>query len=352
MGNSRRARRVLSLTVALTALAGCTDGARKSALHFPLLTPPVRAATPTGLGGTAPRAAQVLRRASISGKRFALDTADIKSRFFTAGPTSIFKILGDVDARVDEINRASSSGATCLTQEPVPYTLTPFGQTLTFYAQCFRTFESSPTETSFLQFGLKDGIVYLYFAMGAEHVAARITPVGDTVPDAGPVSSKYRVDAYIGVGYNNATSCGPRSGFDSCSYGAIELHSDESRVGLELTVAGVGFGYCGAQLKSDGVHVFAIGSLDMGESCLTMSTLCVAASDLTTPGICSAELAMFTSRALGRTAVSGSNGAMGESQYPGKTDNTIVLNGTATDSLGFGPSAPSPGVGDLSAAKP
>jgi len=352
MGNLGRAQNVLSLTVALTALAGCAQDASKAALHFPLLTPPVRAATPAGLGGTAPRASLVRSSASISGKRFALDTADIKSRFFTAGPTSIFKILGDVDARVEEINRASSSGASCLTQEPVPYTLTPFGQTLTFYAQCFSTFASSPTETSFSQFGVKDGIVYLYVAMGAEHVAARITPVGDRVPDAGPVSGKFQVDAYIGVGYNNATSCGTMSGFDGCSYGVIELHSDESRLGLELTVAGVGFGYCGAQLKSDGVHVFAIGSLDMGESCLTMSTLCVAASDVTTPGICSAELAMFTSRALGRTAVSGSNGAMGASQYPGKTDNTITLNGTATDSLGFGPSAPSVGVGDLSTGKP
>jgi hypothetical protein len=312
----------------------------------------VRAATPAGLGGTAPRAQLLRNSAPISTKRFALDTTDLKSRFFTAGPTSIFKILGDVDARVEEINRASTSGAACLSQEAVPYTLTPFGQTLTFYAQCFRTFASSPTETSFLQFGLKDGVAYLYVATGVEHVAARITPVGDSVPDAGPLSGKYQVDAYIGVGYNNATSCGTMSGFDSCSYGAIELHSDESRQGLELTVAGVGFGYCGAQLKSDGVHVFAIGSLDMGETCLTMSTLCVAASDITTPGVCSAELAMFTSRALGRTAVSGSNGAMGASQYPGKTDNTIVLNGTATDSLGFGPSAPSPGVGDLSAGKP
>jgi hypothetical protein len=141
------------------------------------------------------------------------------------------------------------------------------------------------------------------------------------------------------------------SGFDGCSYGAIELHSDESRAGLELTVAGVGFGYCGAQLKSDGAHVFAIGSLDMGESCLTTSTLCVTASDVTTPGVCSPELTMFTSPALGRTAVSGTTGTMGASQYPGKTDNTIILNGTPTDSLGFGPSAPSPGVSALNADK-
>ena len=309
----------------------------------------MRAATPSAFGGTGARAA--LRGVSgVQSKRFALDSADLKSRFFSAGPTSIFKILGDVDALIEDINRsARKNEAACLTQEPVAYDLTPWGQTLTFYAQCYRSLVGSPASSSFFQFGQKDGFVYLYVATGAQHVAARIRPVGEVAPDGGIVPGKYSVDAWIGVGYNNATSCGPMTGFDSCSYGVIELHSDESRLGLELSVAGIGFGYCGARLKSDGNHVFAIGSPDMGESCVVASTLCVAASDVTTPEVCDPQLSMFGTPALGRQAASGSNGALGPSQYPGKTDNQIVLNGTPTDSLGFGPSAPAPGAGELSA---
>ena len=365
MGNLARAHGALGLTVALCAGVGCSDGASKAAgIELPLLTPPVRAATPPALGGTGPSKAQsdvsiprsrAEERSATTVQRnlFALDTADLKSRFFSAGPTSIFRILGDVDGRIEEINRGSRDDAACLTQEPVPYTLTPFGQTLTFYAQCFRRFAGSTTDGSFFQFGLKDGVLYLYAATGAEHVAARITPLGDTASDGGLSSSgRYGVDAWIGVGYNNAASCGPMTGFDGCAYGVIELHTDESRRGLELTVAGVGFGYCGAQLKSDGSHVFAIGSSDIGDSCLTTSTLCVAASDLTTPEVCSPQLTMFSAPALGRLAVSGSKGSMGPSQYPGKTDNQIVLNGSASDSLDFGPSLPSPGVGALSAGAP
>ena len=365
MGNLARPHGAFGLTVALCAGVGCSGGASNSAAtQLPLLTPPVRAATPPALGGTGVNKTlsdvAILRSrteqqpaTTVQRKLFALDSADLKSRFFAAGPTSIFRILEDVDGRIEEINRGSRHDAPCLTQEPVPYQLTPFGQRLTFYAQCFRSFAGVTTDGSFFQFGLKDGVAYLYAATGAEHVAARITPVGDTASDGGVFSSgKYSVDAWIGVGYNNATSCSPMAGFDRCSYGVIELHTDESRLGLELTVAGVGFGYCGAQLKSDGSHVFAIGSSDMGESCLTTSTLCVAASDVTTPEVCNPQLTKFSAPALGRLAVSGSSGLMGPSLYPGKADNQIVLNGSASDSLGFGPSVPSPGVGELSTGVP
>ncbi|MEY4510459.1 MAG: hypothetical protein RLZZ450_2581 [Pseudomonadota bacterium] len=137
------------------------------------------------------------------------------------------------------------------------------------------------------------------------------------------------------------------SGFDSCSYGVMELHTEPVRRELVLSVAGIGFGYCGAQLKSDGVRVFGRDSLDMGTSCPATSDLCVLASDVTTPTVCSGDITTFSWPALGRKSTVGTRQAFGASLYPGGADNQITLDGTATDSLDLGPSAPADGVGTL-----
>ena len=65
----------------------------------------------------------------------------------------------------------------------------------------------------------------------------------------------------------------------------------------------------------------------------------------------SSHVSPDATHALGRRATSGPNGSFGASAYPGAPDNQIVLDGTPTDSLGFGPSAPTPGVGDFGASK-
>jgi hypothetical protein len=138
------------------------------------------------------------------------------------------------------------------------------------------------------------------------------------------------------------------SGFDGCSYGVMELHTEPVKRELVLSVAGIGFGYCGAQLKSDGMRVFGRGSLDMGMTCPATSDLCVLASDITTPSACSGDITDFGWPALGRKATMGTIQAFGASMYPGGADNQIELDGTATDSLDLGPSAPTEGVGTLS----
>lgn len=336
--------------------AGRADAAARPK-RLPQLTPLVRAAAPAGLGGLTPTLPRIATGAGNLGvKLSSLDSVDFKSRFFTEGPTSIYRLLGELDRRIDDINAGSAnSSAACLTQPPVAYTVEPFGRSLTFYAQC-----TVGTGSDFFQFGEKEGVFYLYIVGPVQHAAVRLTPLANVASsgdagspigagdvDAGGASGAYYVDAWLGLGYNNAGACGPMSGFDSCSYGVMELHTAPVRRELVLSVAGIGFGYCGAQLKSDGVRVFGRGSLDMGTSCPATSDLCVLASDVSTPSVCSGELTAFGWPALGRKATMGTRQAFGASLYPGGADNQITLDGTATDSLDLGPTAPAEGVGTL-----
>jgi hypothetical protein len=182
---------------------------------------------------------------------------------------------------------------------------------------------------AFFQFGQKDGATYLYSTGGAEHVAARVTPVKDA-------AGKYVVDAWIGIGYDNHAMGG--------SYGAIALHADSSTHHFEMAVAGIGFGYCGAQLASDAASVYATGSSDMGSSCNEIATLCVDAALLSMDGKCDA-LTTFALPPMGRVA--SMSGTIGASQYPGGMGNAIMLNGTPSDSLAFGPANATMGVGSF-----
>lgn len=317
--------------------------ARREA-KLPLVLPHVRAATPEVLdapsGGTP--------------KAIGLTTEDIRSRFFIPGPSSLYRILTELDARISEINmRSGDTVPVCRTQAPVAYEVHPFGRSVPFYAQCYVRMPSASSEPFFFQFGEKDGVFYLYIVDGVEHVAARLTRVVAGESDAATISGgadsgtdAFKVDAWIGLGYSNGTAkgCGAMRGFDGCSYGVIELHTDESRRAFELSVAGIGFGFCGAQLKSDGLTLYAIGSLDMGSSCTESGTLCVAASDISTATSCSGALTSFSTQSLGRKATSGMTGSIGASGYPGGTNNQVVLNGTDSDSLRFGPSDVTAGV--------
>jgi hypothetical protein len=316
-------------------LSSASSGGHHSGL--PLVTPPVRAAAPTGFV-PAPQGSKF--------RPLSLSADDLKSRFFMAGPTNIFNILQSIDDRLSGINQRLAAGdPSCMAQEAVPYTLKLPGKTVTAYAQCYDSVGSSgPDDPGLLQFGQKDGVTYLYQAIGQGQIAATVTPVvgdGGVSGDGG-----YQVDAWLSVGTLNASSsCGGHATWDGCSYGVIHLWADSSTKQLEMTVAGVGFGYCGAQLKSDGVTIYASGSTDMGLTCNAVDNLCVSAEDGTTPGDCSASTTRFDLPGLGRNASSGTSQSWGQSQFPLETN--VALDGTSDDAVHFGPSAPSPGVGKL-----
>jgi hypothetical protein len=322
---------ILSSVIGVTACAG---GGGRSA-DLPLIVPPVRTAAPASFQA----AAGAVRRAQLDEP---LSATEFRDRFFNpaGGPTDVFQMLAGIDARLAELNTAGSDGSRpCLDQAPVAYTLSLFGQDVAFAAQCYRQFSaaSSTSPAGFLQFGQRDGITYLYVTGGASRVAARITPVAGT--------ADVSVDAWYGVGYTNA-SCGTDGSFDGCSYAAAALHADPTIHAFEMTVAGIGVGFCGISMRSDGASIHGVGSIDMGATCRDQAALCVSASDLTAAGSCDA-IASFTLPALGRRAGAGAH-VFGASTYP--TAPNITLDGTASDSLGFGPAtAPTPGVGDFDA---
>jgi len=307
-------------------LVGCAAPGSGSSADLPLIEPPVHAAAPSGLNGG--------RSAHHAALDATLSASDFRDRFFNpmGGPTDVFRILQGVDDRLTEVNTAGDSP--CLAAAPTTYALAPFGQSLTFAAQCYRAFGTT-TPASFMQFGATADATYLYVTGGATRVAARVAGTTDA-----PV-----VDVWYGVGYTNA-SCGSDGTFDGCSYAVTQIHAEPAAHTFEMSVAGIGVGYCGAQLSSDGTALYGIGSPDMGATCNTPATLCVDATDLTTPSTCDA-ISTLTIPALGRDAGAGAH-VFGASQYPAMPN--IRLDGTATDSLGFGPAeTPTAGVADFDA---
>lgn len=325
----------VALAAAFFALAaGCSRDPNPA--NLPYVTPPVKAATPAGL---LPPPVGALTNVRPSGAL--LSSSDFASRFFTSpGPTNIFSVLGVIDARLAEINGMTADEYyACVSQVPIAYEIAPFGETKTFYAQCWMGGGSTnAADPAFVQFGTKDGVTYLYDAHWQGRVAAIVTPI----PGA---AGKYNVRAWLGTGYMNGVDCGPT--WDGCSYSVLELKADESTNAFEMAAAGIAIGYCGAQLRSDGTDVFVVGS---AEGCGAVDTLCVAAGDATTPsaGCAAAGLASFELPALGRTAsTSSTGGIIPASEYPGGASNTIVLDGTSSDSLHFGPTSPTRGVGRL-----
>jgi hypothetical protein len=299
-------------------VAAC--GAGGSQVELPLISPPVRAATPAALQSTS-------RMRAVQSVDDGLSASDLHDRFFSgAGPTDVMQLMSAVDDRITEINGAGASP--CFDAAPVDVTITPAGHSVVLPAQCARTFGND----GFMQFAVVEGVTSIYVAVGAARFAAIVTPGATAADDA--------VDAWYGVGYDNATSCG--GSFDGCSYGLTELHASSTTHAFELAVAGIGEGYCGVQLQSDGTSIYAIGSLDMGETCRDTSTLCVAASDLTMPGTCADPVMQLAP--VGRRAGSGAH-VFGASTYPATPN--ITLDGTETDSLHFGPSAPSDGVASM-----
>ena len=302
-------------------VAGCSSGGTSASL--PLIVPPVRAATPAGFDGATARV--------MADVEAMLSATDFRDRFFdpAGGPTNVFQILTSIDNRLDEVNH--DPGRPCLDQETMVYTLSPFGQVVPFAAQCYRTFDAGSGPPAFMQFGQHDGETDVFVTGGASRVAARI-------------AADSQVDAWYGVGYTN-DMCGTDGTFDGCSYAVTQIHADPTTHAFEMAVAGIGVGFCGIQIRSDGTSIYGRGSADMGMTCAEPASLCVSAADLTMPGACDA-ISTFTLPALGREAGAGAH-EFGASSYPDMPN--IVLDGTPTDSLGFGPTAPTPGVGDFDA---
>jgi len=299
----------VALMSVVTILISCSDS-NSGGAGMPLIEPPVTAATPNGL------------KARSDGAR-TLPIADVKSRFFAAGPTYITNLLQSIDTRISEINtRSSETARTCLSATPVAYNLTINGETLTGYFQCYDLFEAG---VSGMLFGQKDGVWYLYQNVGQGRSYAVVSPVeGQT--------GKYQIKAWMSVGQLNATGTGCSSNWYGCSYGSIRLEANSYTNTFEMSVAGTGFGFCGAHLKSDGTNLYVVGSAGATSdgttwTCAASDSVCTLAADTDTAGTCtSVNDDDFVFDTLGIT---------GESTV----GTGITTDGTGTDSVHFGPSA-------------
>jgi len=309
-----------------------TGGSDTGTVDLPLISPPVRSATPPALRPAARRMRHAFAPA-------VLQASELYERFFSgSGPTDLMTLLGEVDQRISEVNGSTSP---CMTQAPVSYTITPFGQDIAMVAQCYRELGSSASgDPGFLQFGQQDGTTSLYVAIGAARLAAIISPIAGT--------TDHQVHLWYGVGYLNATGCGSTGTFDDCSYGVTELTADASSDSFEMAVAGIGMGFCGVQFASDGTVLYGVGSGDMGSTCRDRATLCVSAADLTPVDPSACESSVYHLPGLGRHGGAGAH-VFGTSQYPDVPN--ITLDGTTSDSLYFGPLEPTPGTGRLDDSK-
>jgi hypothetical protein len=319
--------RTIGLGGLLIASIGCA-APTGTAVDLPLISPPVRSATPAGL--------QTMARTVDHALDAALRASDVRERFFSgSGPTDLMTILGSIDERLSEVNMRMPSPCTDLA--PVSYTITPAGHDVELFAQCYQHFiDAAPGDPAFMQFGQRDGKTALYVAIGAARLAALVTPIEG--------STDHIVDAWYGVGYTNAAGCGTTHTFDDCSYAITELHANPATKAFEMSVAGIGVGFCGIQFASDGTLLHGIGSGDMGSTCNASATLCATASDLATSDMCTST--SYALPALGRRAGAGAH-VFGASQYPATPN--ITLDGTDSDSLHFAPTAPTPGVGNFDA---
>ena len=267
-------------------------------------------------------------------------TSDIRDRFFhpAGGPVDVWQILAGVDRDIASLN-ARLADADCAEGPAVAYTIRPFGapdgETRTFWAQCVERHPvTDPQGNDFGEsltiYGAHAGHVYLYTSSAMVRLAADVT----LAEEEG--TSPPRVELLYAVGIMNAERCGSTGTYDGCSYGVAEIRAEPATGRFEMATAGVGIGFCGVQLRSDGSALRTTGSRDGGSQCSPASTLCVRADDLTSESECSA-LGAFELRALGRIA-GGAATTQAASLYPEVPN--VQLDGTPQDATGFGPSEP------------
>lgn len=355
------------LLLVLALLAGCAISGGIST-NYPLLTPPVAAAVPTGLHVSS--SGKVLRafapaswRGVVDGQNPALDVGRFQSSFFSgSGPTDLWSILSSVDDQINGINiDTRSRNAACLSQTPVPVTVTMAGQSMTLELQCYKTV-SVPNPVSadpaLVEWGQgSDGRFYLYSAIGQVRQAAIATPLTTSSGNATSAATKYSVVGWASVGVLNGIATGGVScqtgGWDDCSYAVMQFRADPSQPVFEMSVAGVNVGgFAGAQYVSDGTNIFGEGDDGLESGSGLPATVCVQASSITTAVTsgCTVSSANFQLTPLGITAVASNVSVTSQtgypaSYYPGGAADNVTLSGLSSDDVHFGPSEPNAGVG-------
>jgi len=288
--------------IAFALLTGSSAG-------LPLVTPPVKAAAPAAF-----------LRSSFG--TLSLDYTQIDDRFFPSGggPTAIFQLLESVDDRLYTINNSTRRN-TCLTATPVHYSMSVFTQTVDFYFQCYSMWSDN---SGFIMFGVNGNTTYLYTYGGAGSTAFTIQSLGNDYS---------KVTGWLAVGAESGGTC-------NGSYGAIQIfaNNDPAQQQFEVSCAGSGMGFCGANVVANKTTLYAIGSADMGSTCVATDTLCANATDLS---VAESDCTILQNDralpAMGRMA--NADKGWGASDYPGGTADQIIMSCDSSDSAHFGPTS-------------
>jgi len=260
----------------------------------------VQAATPQGLLHSA--------KLRVARRPLSLDVHEIHQRFFSAGPTHLFALLDSADSRIQSINARLDQFECWNSTTPTSYSIKSWGGTNeTMWTQCTEQWSGS----GFDQFALHNGVFYMFERSAETMMQARVWLNG---------SSAFRVELWFSVGLTNLNG----------SHGVVRvLATLYPAVLFEMSVAGSGFGYCGAQLRSDNVTMNITGSSDQGTTCGLVDSVCVDAGTMLPLENCTT--ALFQLPALGRMSYH----TFGASRYPGH--NTVYLSADGHDDTVFAP---------------
>jgi hypothetical protein len=314
--------------VLLFVAVGCggkDDGGGTSVL-LPKVYPPVRAATPSALiadpgyaqaltaaiaqtgpgdtmpgsqpdggmmlpdGGTAPNPGTTMPGNTMPGD-ISLGVA-VQQRFYSAGPTSLLRIVKDLDDRVASLDPRPAKHP-CLTAVPVAKTFAlPGGQTFTVKLQCLDSHG-----TDWLAFGFGT-------ALAASDGGANDDDAG--APDGGALGADGGGDDFFlvegqstgnGGAYHLVRSTGDVEGWiavaDSQSPGnsqvVMHLLTSKAAGTLELALGGSAVGFCGAHLMTGADAIYVRGQTNAppppgtpagSQACAAARTGCFAASAL------------------------------------------------------------------------
>lgn len=372
---------VIILTTAIVVVPIIVvENNRDNSYDIPPLKPPVGASVPRSLEDTSRRLLSGMDEFSFGNQ--------VKDRFFTnEGPTSVYRMLSDVDDRTRSLNaRSSESPRPCLSTEPIEIALEgwPGEDQLSLWIQCYEEL----SQDLFIMFGKKDDRVYLYERGSAATITAVVTltppdhsdefpccyQVGgggsdctcdngsciltgtDTVDGGtcrtkndtsmgtniqtlvGNSSSMAEVNIFFSVGANWDSES------ESGSRGLMNLLAYPQNGYFQASVAGIGLGFCGIQFASDGSKMFFRGSQDgPGGSCLPVNSTCVSGDDLDVQVDDCQESIGFSIQPLGRTSSSDYLGSLNISQWDASTwpssGNNVDISDTPNSPVYYGPSS-------------
>ena len=235
----------------------------------------------------------------------------------------MYEILDDIDDRINSINRRGVFS--CVNENAVPYSFEAFGHSLTLYASCAENLADGSGDTKFIQFGYKNSTTFNIYMRGGRTIIA-----GEILLSNDANSTVTDVKLYYSVGVNsNLTQ----------SHGVAQLHARPREKYIEMTVAGVGVGYCGAQMRAGQDRVYIKGSARPGPTCDSTDDVCVLASDVAVSSTCTSDQKAFSLTPLGRLAISGTS--EDASDYPGGASNQVSFSSDGlNDDTNFGPTEP------------